>query len=52
MLALSSTATPATAPYSAAEMDANPVNTQSRDGNSCMPPVMVKPSPVITTPNP
>jgi hypothetical protein len=52
VLALSSTATPATAPYSDAEMAANPVNSQTRDGNSCMPPVMVKPSPVIATPNP
>lgn len=52
LLALASTSTPATAPYSSAELAANPVNTQTRDGNSCMPPVMVKPSPVITTPNP
>jgi len=46
VLALSSTATPATAPYSDAELAANPVNTQTRDGNSCMPPVMVKDSPI------
>jgi hypothetical protein len=52
VLALSSTVTPQTAPYTAADMAANPVNTQTRDGNSCMPPTMVKQSPIVTTPSP
>lgn len=52
VLALSSFSTPQTAPYTAADMTANPVNTQSRGANTCAPPVMVKQSPIITTPNP
>jgi ABC-type phosphate transport system substrate-binding protein len=46
VLALSSFTTPQTAPYTDADMTANPVNTQSRNGNSCMPPTMVKQSPI------
>jgi hypothetical protein len=46
VLGLSSNTTSNTAPYSDAEMAASPVNTQSRLGNNCTPPFMVKPSPV------
>ena len=46
VLALSSTSSPNTAPYSDAELASSPVNTQTRDGNSCVPPVMVKQSPI------
>lgn len=47
VLALSSTSSPNTAPYSDAELASSPVNTQTRDGNSCQPPVMVKQSPIL-----
>jgi hypothetical protein len=46
VLALSNTSSPNTAPYSDAELASSPVNTQTRDGNSCVPPVMVKQSPI------
>jgi hypothetical protein len=46
MLGLSINATSNTAPYSDAELAASPVNTQSRFGNNCTPPVMIKASPV------
>lgn len=47
VLALSSVTATATAPYSDAEMSAEPVNTQGRGGNNCTPPVQKKIQPVF-----
>lgn len=52
LLALSTTSTANTAPYSDAEMSGSPVNTQSRNGNTCGPALMAKPQPINGTPNP
>jgi ABC-type phosphate transport system substrate-binding protein len=45
VLALPATTNPSTAPYSVAELAANPIGTQSRNGNTCNMPAMVKPQP-------
>lgn len=41
-----------TAPFTPAELSTTPVNTQSRNGNNCAPPFMVKQQPINGTPNP
>ncbi len=46
VLALPSTTNPNTAPYSVAELAANPIATSSRAGNTCNLPAMAKPQPV------
>jgi hypothetical protein len=38
-------ANPSTAPYSVAELAANPIATQTRAGNMCNMPAMAKPQP-------
>jgi hypothetical protein len=45
VLALPATTNPNTAPYSAAELAANPIATSSRAGNMCNLPAMAKPQP-------
>jgi ABC-type phosphate transport system substrate-binding protein len=45
ILALPAAGSPGTAPYSAAELAASPVGTQTRGANTCNPPFMVKPQP-------
>lgn len=52
VLSLASATTANTAPYSAAELVASPVNTQTRGGNNCVPAYTVRPQPVNGTPNP
>ncbi len=46
VLALSTVANPSTAPYSVAELAANPIGTQTRQGNTCNFPATAKPQPV------
>lgn len=45
VLALPAVANPSTAPYSVAELAANPISTQTRAGNMCNMPAMAKPQP-------
>ena len=46
ILGLPTLGSPGTAPYSAAELAANPISTQTRAGNTCQPAIMKKAQPV------
>jgi ABC-type phosphate transport system substrate-binding protein len=46
VLALPAVANPSTAPYTLAELQANPIGTQTRNGNTCNLPAMFKQQPV------